>query len=432
MKPLCIISCPIATSSGYGQRSRDFVRALYALKKDEWDIKILAQRWGSTPWTGLEEDLQSKQLFESMIIHQMTQQPDYWFQATVPNEFQPVGKVYNCGITAGIETTVCDPSWIEGINRMNLTLVSSEHAKKVFVESTFNIQNQQGQNIKQVKLEKPVEVLFEGLDLNKYYYKQKLEKTVLVHTLDGIEEEFCYLTVGHWMQGEIGHDRKNIGYTITSFLHAFKDKKQKPALILKTSQAGASIMDRDELLRKIDILRKSVKGDLPNIYLLHGEVADTDMNDLYNHPKVKVMISLTKGEGFGRPLLEFTQSKKLIVASGWSGHIDFLSPEFSYLLSGQIHQLHSSSVVPNMLIPESGWFQPDDAQVTKMWRDTYEDYRKFETPGKRQAYKAKTEFSFEAMTSLLGKIIEEKFIKVVPLKLPTLKKIELPKLTKIN
>lgn len=432
MKPLCVISAPPDTYSGYGARSRDFIKALKQLKGEEWDIKILSQRWGNCPWGFIEANKEEWGWMQSMFIHQLQQQPDYWFQITVPNEFQAVGKTFSCGVTAGIETTVCDPSWIEGLNRMNLTLVSSQHAKKVFVESNFNMQNQQGQVIKQVKLEKPVEVLFEGLDLNKYFYKGKLEKTELVRTLDDIKEEFCYLVVGHWMQGEIGHDRKNIAYTVRSFLQAFKDKKQKPALIMKVSQAGASIMDRDEILRKLDILRRSIKGDLPNIYLLHGEVDDSDMNDLYNHPKVKVMVSLTKGEGFGRPLLEFTQSKKIVAASGWSGHVDFLDPEFSYLLAGQIHQLHSSSVVQNMLIAESGWFQPDDGQVNKMWKDTYEDYKKFEVPGKRQAHKAKTEFSFEAMTEVLGKIIEEKFTKVIPLKLPTLKKIELPKLQKIQ
>lgn len=431
MKPLCVISAPPDTYSGYGARSRDFIKALKQVKGEEWDIRILSQRWGNCPWGFIEDNKEEWGWMQPMMIHQLQQQPEYWFQITVPNEFQPVGKTYSCGVTAGIETTICDPSWIEGINRMNLTLVSSEHAKKVFTESSFDIQGPNGQVVNKIKLEKPVEVLFEGVDLGKYFYKEKLEQTELVNTLDNIKEDFCYLFVGHWMQGEIGHDRKNVGYMLRSFLQAFKGKKSKPALVMKTSQAGASIMDRDEILRKIDMIRKSIGGDLPNIYLLHGEVDDSDMNDLYNHSKIKAMISFTKGEGFGRPLLEFTQSKKIVIASGWSGQIDFLSPEYCYLLSGQLHQLHPSSIVDKMLIKESGWFQPDDAQVTRMWKDTFEDYKKFETPGKRQAHKSKTEFSFDAMTEKLGSIVEEKFTKVVPLKLPTLKKIELPKLQKL-
>ena len=57
-------------------------------------------------------------------------------QITIPSEFQPIGK-YNIGVTAGIETTVAPGDWIEGINRMNLTLTSSEHSKKVFLDTVF-------------------------------------------------------------------------------------------------------------------------------------------------------------------------------------------------------------------------------------------------------------------------------------------------------
>ena len=433
MKPLCVISAPPDTYSGYGARSRDFIKALHQLKKDEWDIRILSQRWGQTPWGFIEDNKEEWGWMQALLIvgNQLPQQPDYWFQVSVPNEFQPVGKTFSCGLTAGIETTICDPSWIEGLNRMNLTLVSSQHAKKVFTESTFQMQDQTGKPTGEVRLQKPVEVLIEGLDLDKYFYKETLEKTELVTALDNIKEDFCYLFVGHWMQGEIGHDRKNVGYMVKSFLEAYKNRKTKPALIMKTVQVGASIMDREEILRKLDLIKSTVKGDLPNIYLLHGELDDSDMNDLYNHGKVKAMVSFTKGEGFGRPLLEFTQSKKLVIASGWSGHVDFLSPEFSYLLSGNLHQLHPSSHVPNMLLNESSWFQPDDNQVMTMWKDVYDNYKKFETSGKRQGHKAKTEFSFDTMRDTLGKIIEEKFAKPVVLKLPTLKKIELPKLKKL-
>ena len=138
MKQLCVISCPIDTYSGYGARSRDFVKALYESKKEEYDVIIISQRWGVTPWGYLKDNLEEWSWILPMILNnnQLSKQPDIWIQITVPNEFQPIGK-YNIGVTAGIETTICDPSWIEGINRMNVTLVSSEHSKKVFQQSTF-------------------------------------------------------------------------------------------------------------------------------------------------------------------------------------------------------------------------------------------------------------------------------------------------------
>jgi hypothetical protein len=434
MKQLCVISCPIDTYSGYGARSRDFVKALYELKKEEYDIKIISQRWGVTPWGYIKDNKQEYSWLEPLILQvpQLPRQPDIWIQITVPNEFQSIGK-YNIGLTAGIETTICDPSWIEGVNRMNITLVSSEHSKKVFQQSTFEKRDQQNQVLGVVKLEKPVEVLFEGVDLNKYFHieDEDLEETDVVLELDEIKEEFCFLYVGHWLQGEIGEDRKNTSLMLKTFLETFKGKKNKPALIMKTSGAGSSIMDRDEMLKKIDAIKNTVDGDLPSVYLLHGELDDKDINNLYNHPKVKAMFNLTKGEGFGRPLLEFTLSKKPIIVSAWSGHIDFLDREFCCLIGGELKNVHPSAQVQNMILAESMWFSPDINEASAYLKNVYEKYSKYEEFAKRQSHISKTKFSFDEMKNLLASYLD-RIPKQVGLQLPQLKKIELPKLKKVD
>ena len=434
MKPLLFISCPIETMSGYGARSRDIVKAL--LKYDKYDIKVISQRWGNTAFNALNPNIdEDKQLLDLIWRQpQLPKQPDVWIQITVPNEFQPVGK-FNVGITAGIETTLCDAGWIEGLNRMNLNLVSSQHAKTVFEQSAFEQRDKNtNQLIKQIKLEKPVEILFEGADLNKYFHIEddELDETDLVTSLDEIKEDFCFLYVGHWLHGDMGEDRKNTNYTIKSFLETFKNKKTKPALILKTSQFTNSIMDRDEILIKIDNIKKTVKGDLPNIYLLHGDLEDKDINDLYNHDKVKAMVSLTKGEGFGRPLLEFSLSKKPIIASNWSGHTDFLHEDYNTLVGGTLTNVHPSAVVQNMILPESQWFTPNDSEVADAYKDVYEYYNKHLERAKRQSHYAKTNFSFDKMAEVLDNILELKVPKQVELKLPSLKKMELPKLKKVD
>lgn len=429
-KQYCVISCPIDCYAGYGARSRDFVKALYELKKEEWEIEILPQRWGSTPWSYIADNQEEWGWIVPLLntTGQLKKQPDFWCQVTVPNEFQAIGK-FNVGLTAGIETTLCHASWIDGVNRMNLTLVSSQHAKNVFEQSTFTENNQQGQKVREIKLERPVEILFEGADLNKYFFIEdaKIPDTDLVITLDGIKEEFNYLVVGHWLQGDLGEDRKNIGLTIKTFLETFKNKKNKPGMVLKISSGGASIMDREAILEKIDAIRKTIDSkDLPNLYLIHGELDDEDMNYLYNHGKIKAMISLTKGEGFGRPLLEFSLSKKPIITTAYSGHIDFLFAEYTSMIGGQVIQIHPSAVVENMLIPESGWFSPDVKQAEFYLRDVYEKYAKYQEKAKQQAHKSKTMFSFEEMKNLLS-IYLEKVPKQVGLTLPKLKRIDLNK-----
>lgn len=433
MKQLCVISCPIDTYSGYGARARDFFKALHELKKEEWEFKILSQRWGATPWGYIRDNQEEWGWVSPMILQssQLPKQPDVWIQITVPNEFQGIGK-YNIGVTAGIETTVCDGSWVEGLNRMNLNLVSSKHAKNVFEKAKFEKKDTRTGQSEMIKLEKPVEVLFEGADLNKYFHidDEDLEETELVKELDEIKEEFCYLFVGHWLQGEMGEDRKNVPLMIKTFLETFKDKKKKPALIIKTSGAGSSIMDRDEILRKVDAIKQTVGGDLPNIYLLHGEMNDKDINNLYNHGKVKAMFNLTKGEGFGRPLLEFSLVKKPIIVSGWSGHVDFLNIEYCCLLGGQLKNVHPSAQVQNMILGEAQWFSPDINQAKHYLRDVYEKYSKYQELARKQSHNSRTKFSFDNMKDLLSTYLE-KIPKQVGLQLPQLKKIELPKLNKV-
>ena len=425
-KPLCIVSSPVDTFSGYGARSRDFIKSLIKAKGDEWDIKLLSQRWGSTPFGFLNNEIEDEADLKSRIIPQMTVQPDVWFQITVPNEFQAVGKYNNIGVTAGIETTICDPSWIEGCNRMNLVLGSSEHTKQVFENSKFEQKNKMTNKPEGlVELTTPVEVLFEGVDLSKYF-KTAPPKTDLTSEISKIKEDFCFLFVGHWLQGEFGEDRKNVGYMIKAFLEVFKGKTKAPALILKTSTATTSIMDRNTLLEKIEKIRKSTKGIKPNIYLLHGDLEDEDINDLYNHPKVKAMVSFTKGEGFGRPLLEFTLSEKPVIASGWSGHTDFLDREASILVGGELKNIHSSAVVPNMLIADSQWFTPNDGQVGYALKEVFDNYKKYLTGAKKQASISKNNFSFDKMTERLTKILDAN-MKPIPVFVP----LELPKLNKL-
>lgn len=427
MKPLFIVSCPIDTYSGYGARSRDFVKALIGL--DKYDVKILPQRWGVTPWGFIKDNPEWSFLSPHLLPtgNQLPAQPDIWCQITIPNEFQPVGK-YNIGLTAGIETTGCHPTWIDGCNRMDLVLSSSTHSAKVLKSIKFDkVDKPTNQKIGEVGLGKPVEILIEGADLNVY------QPQTSTFNLDGVEESFAFLFVGHWMQGNLGHDRKNVGLLVKLFFETFKNKTRTPALILKTSSAGVSYMDRNEILKKIDTIRKTVNATtLPNIYLLHGEFTDGEMNELYNHPKIKSMINLTKGEGFGRPLLEFSLTRKPIITTNWSGHLDFLDPTYTTLLPGELHNLDKSSLVKDILLKEFQWFGVNQNSVMSIMADMFKNYKPYKENAIKQAKKSKAEFGFEKMVEQLEGYLT-KYVpeapKHVELQLP---KLNLPKLKKLE
>jgi hypothetical protein len=427
-KPVFVISCPIDTYSGYGARSRDIVKAIIEL--DKYDVKVLPQRWGSTPMSFIENNSEWEFLNKHILqTPQLPAQPEIWMQITVPNEFQPVGK-FNIGCTAGIETTIAPAEWVEGCNRMNLILGSSEHTIKVLKDSKFEKRDQQtNKTVGIIEWKADGEVVFEGANTEIY---KPLKSTF---DLSNVKEDFAYLFVGHWMQGQLGEDRKNVGLLVKAFYETFKNKSKKPALILKTSTVGSSYMDRDELIKRIKMIKDTVKStNLPNVYLLHGEFTDVEMNEIYNHSKVKAMINLTKGEGFGRPLLEFSLTNKPIITTNWSGHADYLNPEFVTLLPGELTNVHSSAA-NNMLLAESQWFSVDTSFVGHSLKDVFENYKGYAEKAKRQGFQSRTNFSFEAMKSKLDELFTSKipeFPKQVQIQLPKLKKIELPKLKKVE
>ena len=410
----CVMSCPIDTLSGYGARSRDFAKSLIKVKGDEWDIKFMSQRWGNTPFGALDENDPEEADIKSRILPPgpLTKQPDIWIQHSVSNEFQPIGKV-NIGISALVETTILPGEMIEGLNRMTFNIVSTEFVKQVALTTTMENRETRVKTV----VNKPIEVLFEGVNTNTF---KRIENSTF--NLSDIKEEFCYLTVAHWLSGDQGEDRKQLTTLIKSFLEAFKNKKKRPALILKTSLAGFSITEKEMIMDKLDAIRKQVNGDLPNIYLLYGSLTNEELNELYNHPKVKAF-ALVGNEGFGRPYLEFSAaSSKPIIASYFSGHIDFLHEDYNVFVPGKVAQVHPSAA-NQFLLKEASWFKADPVATSKALEEVYTNYNKYTDKGKRQGHRSRTEFSLDKMTEQLAVILDKnvpKLSRPVALTLPKL------------
>lgn len=437
-KPLCVVRAPCATRSGYGDMSRDIIRHL--IEYDKFDVKVVSVNWGETPMNALDENNpKDRMIIDRILTGPVSRQPELFVSITIPSEFEPIGK-YNIGITAGIETSIASAQWIDACNRMDVVFTISEHSKNVFLASKFTKQTKDGQPLGTVELQKPVEVLHNCIDQNifkRVEYDFEIASSVR-DTLADISENFCYLFVGHWLRGDMGEDRKNVGLLVKVFLETFKQSKvTPPALILKTSGGNFSYLDRKEIQSKINHIRSTVQLSdgqvMPNIYLLHGELTDDEMNSLYNHPKVKAHVSLTKGEGFGRPLLEASVSGKPVIASGWSGHMDFLNVDDAVLVGGTLDKIHPSSVWENILIPESSWFRPDTQQSANALAAVFMNYDEFHKKAKKLGKENFKKFSYQTIQKrtwqLLDKYVPE-FPKHVPLTLPKLKKIELPKLKK--
>lgn len=423
IKPVCVIQGPVASRSGYGDHC--FAIASDIIKWDKFDVKIVPMRWGVCPNTMLDDESRPmvKEIKSRILTGQLTSQPELFIQVSIPNEFQPRGK-YNIGITAGIESTVPKPEWIEGLNRMNLNIVPSNFSKDVFVKTAYDRRDERTGAVDKIQLNRPIEVVFEGVDTD--VYKKTTEPSEEIDiALNSIPETFCYLFVGHWIQGDLGADRKDVGMLVKIFSEVFKNKKNAPALILKTSGATFSKIDKAEILKKINDIRAPLSGTLPNIYVIHGELTPTELNRLYNHPKVKAHVSLTHGEGFGRPLLEATLSGKPLLTTGWSGHVDFLPENLANLLPGTLVNVPPSAC-NEWLVKEGQWFNANYSIAAQKIEDIYNNYISYVPNAEKLRVQNAEKYNLDAAGKLLIEVLNRHlpvFEKKVAISLPKFKKI---------
>ena len=446
-----LITAPVSSRSGYGDHCRDLVWSF--LETGKYDIKIQDVRWGECPRNALKEDNKNdKRILDCILLEpKLDRQPDIYIDIRIPNEFETFGK-FNIGITAGIETNAVSQAWLEGCNKMDLVIVPSEHSKYGFVNSIYDKVQQlpdgQQRVIGQLKLEKPMEVVFEGSDEDVY-------KPLTIDEIDDdffdmlnekVPEKFAFLSVGQWGNGGYGEDRKDLARTIKVFYETFANAKKQPALIMKTNGATYSIIDKESILTKINSIKSQFPSDwkLPNVYLLHGDMNEKEMNYLYNHPKVKAFVSLTHGEGYGRPLQEATMVGLPVIASNWSGQVDFLDSEKSILLGGDMVNVPKSVVWGDIIIKQSEWFTVNESQAKKAFTYVFENEYEVKNKAKSLMDINRNKVTLNKMSEKLNNIVDE-YTQNIPtqvnLNLPKLKKIDskkessnikLPKLKKVN
>lgn len=359
-----ILSAPLLTRSGYGEQSRFALRALRS-REDLFDIYIRPLEWGKTSWITLDDN--ERQWIDHRIertIHHANNGGtfDLSLQVTIPNEWSNMAPI-NVGYTAGIETTKVAHEWIQAANGMQKIIVVSSHSKDVFEHTTYEAVHEETQQKALLKLETEVEAV--NYPVKEYEDLQPLELN--------LEHDFNFVCVA-----QMG-PRKNLENTVKWFIEEFKN--DEVGLIVKTNLAKNCQMDREICHGRVIELYNRAKaetGDLKcKLYLLHGDMTDEEMHGIYLNEKVKASVLLSHGEGFGLPAFESAYMGIPVVATAWSGQLDFLCDEDGkshfYEVSYDIQQIPKEVVWESVLVAESMWAYPRESSAKEQMRQCYQD-----------------------------------------------------------
>ena len=385
-----ILRGPSLTQSGYGVHCRQIAKWL--LSKDSYDVKFQALPWGDTPWI-LDKDfsggLIDRIMAQTVDVVEGGQQYDVSFQLQLPNEWDPNLAKFNVGLTAGVETDVCNPQWIEACNRMDMVIVPSKHSADCISRSG---------NVTKPLLVVP-ESYCEEIDV--------VDTESTIEKLPKFSTGFNFLIFGQITGDNPMNDRKNIFFTIKWLCETFKDDPEV-GLIVKTNMGRNTPIDRRrtrELLKTI--VKECRVGDFPRIHLLHGDVPEKEVAALYRHPQVKALVSLTRGEGFGLPILEAAASGLPIIATGWSGHTDFLNHGKYVNVSYALKNIHSSRVDNKIFMKDAKWAEVHEDDFKKKvikFRNASSSPREWAT---ELSTVVKQKYSFEAISRHYDEALKE-------------------------
>lgn len=390
MKQKVLVKGPVLTQSGYGEQARFALRALRS-KDDIFDVYIIPTAWGQTGWISLanEERTWIDQCIAKTHLHmQQGGTFDISLQVTIPNEWEAVAPV-NIGYTAGIETTKVSPLWLQKANMMNKIIVVSNHSKDVFEKSLYQGSHPQSGTPVILKCEAPIEVV-------NYPVRRAPKKNVKLN----LDYDFNFLAISQW------GPRKNFDNLINWFIEENFD--QEVGLILKTSIKGNSRIDRHYTEQKLEQIVKS-HGDIKcKVYLLHGDLTESEMTGLYSHSKIKALISTTHGEGYGLPLFEAAYNGLPVIAPGWSGQRDFLYVPDNRSPTGKLKPLfatveydlknvQSEAVWDGVIQADSQWAFPKESSFKKRLREVRTNYSRFKKSATKLKKYLTSEFTEEKM-----------------------------------
>jgi len=336
-----LLRAPLLSHSGYGVHARQVARWLFRTMAETHQLDITTEilNWGNTHWI---TDVTAEDGLVGEILQASTNVKPFYdltLQLQLPNEWNPnLGRV-NVGITAGVETDKCNPAWINAVNSMNMVVVPSEFTKNTFLNSG--------------EVQTPINVVAEA------FPDELLEPAPLLPL--ELPTPFNFLVFGQLTGNNVENDRKNIPFTMKWLAEAFAGRSDV-GVVLKTNMGALTHLDKTMVTNVMNQLLAQIQVSPlgPKFYLLHGDMTTSELRGLYTHPNIKAMVTLTRGEGWGLPILEAAACDLPVIATGWSAHTEFLGLGKYIKIENTLTTIHPSRVDQNIFMQDAKWAAPSE------------------------------------------------------------------------
>lgn len=362
-------SGPLMDSSGYGSAARQYVYSIQTVK--DIDLTLHYETFETEKTNHGERHAKIKELLEKNIpykYHIIHMTPDLFSRLKENNK-------YNIGYAAW-ETDRLPRNWADYCNQMNEIWVPSDYNVGCFKRS--------GVTVPVIKIPHAIEI-----------DKDNQINTKLEITSDN---SFIFYSIGQWIE------RKNMLGLLKAYLTEF-DSDEKVCLVIKSYRLNTSIKEQEIIKEQVKALKATLRlNQYPPIKFFGQLFTRDEIKALHN--ACDVYVAPVRSEGWGIPIAEAMTYEKPVIATNYSGQIEFAKPEHSYLIDCQ--ETPCAGMIFGDYNGKMSWAEPDLMHLKKLMRHTFNNRKEAKEKGK----KAKKYIEKNYNHNTIGKLIFDRLMEI--------------------